>query len=126
MTPQEMFDKAYLGVIAQREKSTKPDGSCAYRGQNGSKCGIGHLIPDGLAEAWDRRTNSSISHIRDTKTYPIPDFIRNNRTLACALQSAHDNCSHYDHNVFIKEFKYRMEQVANDYKLTIPQLEKSE
>ena len=126
MTPQEMFDKAYLGVIAQGEKSTKPDGSCAYRGQNGSKCGIGHLIPDDLAEAWDARTNSSIGHIRSTKAYPIPEFIRTNIGLACAMQGAHDNCDQYDHHAFIKEFKYRMAQVAEDYKLTIPQLEKSE
>lgn len=123
MTPQEMFDKAYLGVIAQGRKSEKPNGGCAYRGAQGSKCGIGHLIPDDLAHAWDDRTNSSIAHIRSTKAYPIPDFIVTNRSLACALQDAHDCCENID---FINEFKYRMSKVAADFKLTIPQLEKSE
>ena len=117
MTPQEMFDKAYLGVIAQGCKSEKTNGECAYRGQNGSKCGIGHLIPDDLARAWDDRTNSSIAHIRSTKAYPIPDFIVNNRPLACALQDAHDRCDNTD---FVKEFKYRMSKVAADFKLTQP------
>lgn len=123
MTPQEMFDKAYLGVIQQGSKSENAIGGCVYRGQSGNKCGIGHLIPDDLAKAWDKRTNSSIAHIRETEAYPIPDFIKNNMALACAMQAAHDYCANYDHYAFIKEFKYRMEQVAKDYKLTIPQLQ---
>lgn len=126
MTPQEMFDKAYLGVIQQGSKSIKPNGGCAYRGQSGDKCGIGHLIPDDLAKAWDRRSNSSISYIQPTKAYPIPDFILNNRALACALQGAHDACDGFDHHAFISDFKYRMALVARDYKLTIPQLETTE
>ena len=124
MTPQEMFDKAYLGVIQQGSKSQNALGGCAYRGQSGNKCGIGHLIPDELAKAWDKRINSSISQIKATKAYPIPDFIKNNKALACALQEAHDSSINYEHRVFINEFKFRMEQVAKDYKLTIPQLEK--
>lgn len=123
MTPQEMFDKAYLGVIAQGERSEKYNGYCAYRGQNGSKCGIGHLIPDDLAKAWDRRSHSAIAKIKSTKAHPIPDFIKNNLALACAMQAAHDDSPSYDNGGFIREFKCRMEQVAKDYKLTIPQLE---
>jgi hypothetical protein len=126
MTPQEMFDKAYLGVIQQGSKSQNADGGCAYRGQSGNKCGIGHLIPDDLAKAWDKRTNSSILHIRGTEAYPIPDFIKNNMALARAMQHAHDACENYSHTAFIGEFKYRMEQVAKDHKLTIPQLETTE
>ncbi len=123
MTPQEMFDKAYLGVIQQGSKSNNPDGSCAYRGQSGNKCGIGHLIPDDLAKAWDKRTNSSILHIRATERFPIPDFIKKNMSLARDLQAAHDTCASYDHHAFLREFKHRMAQVAKDYKLTIPEID---
>lgn len=123
MTPQEMFDKAYLGVIQQGRKSEKKTryygATCAYRGLHGAKCGIGHLIPDDLAKAWDQLTNSSIVCIKATKAHPIPDFITNNKMLATAIQEAHDHLGPHE---FIKEFKTRMALVAKDFKLTIPQL----
>lgn len=122
MTPQEMFDKAYLGVIQQGRKSEKTTGyghTCAYRGLHGAKCGIGHLIPNDLAKAWDQRTNTSIFRIKATKAHPIPDFITNNKMLAGAIQEAHDRSESQN---FIEEFKYRMAWVAENFKLTIPQL----
>lgn len=122
MTPQEMFDKAYLGVIQQGRKSEKDTScgtTCAYRGPNGTKCGIGHLIPDDLAKAWDQRTNSSINHIKATKAHPIPDFITNNKMLATAIQEAHDRSELQN---FLEEFKTSMAFVAENFKLTIPQL----
>ena len=122
MTPQEMFNKAYLGVIQQGQKSVKNKGHsvCAYRGLNGIKCGIGHLIPDDLAKAWDQSSNSAILLIQATKEHPIPDFIQQNKLLASAIQAAHDNSAMID---FIEDFKDRMAAVAKDFKLTIPQLE---
>ena len=126
MTPQEMFDTAYLKIIQQGQRSVKPTGGCAYRGQSNTKCAIGHMIPDNLAKAWDDRTDSSILQIRDTKRHPIPVFLINNRMLAADIQSAHDNSADYDRGTFISEFKYRMAQVAKDHKLTIPQLETTE
>lgn len=126
MTPQEMFDTAYLKIIQQGQKCTAHNGGCKYRGPSGLKCAIGHMIPDDLAKAWDDRTNSSILHIRDTPKFPVPDFLKENRTLASEIQQAHDYGGDYDHSEFVKGFKERMAQVAKDYKLTIPDLETTE
>ena len=53
MTNQEAFDIAAVGMIKQGARSLVdpgPDGSnaCAYRGEDGMKCGVGFLIPDEL------------------------------------------------------------------------------
>jgi hypothetical protein len=51
LTEQEIFDKALQGVRAQGGGSWRHDfgahaGYCAYRGDDGSKCAVGHLILD--------------------------------------------------------------------------------
>ncbi len=50
MTLQEIFDKTTNAIIAQGGPSLtrKVERGCAYRGVNGRKCAIGHLIPDEL------------------------------------------------------------------------------
>jgi len=123
MTPQEMFDTAYLKIIQQGQKSMGSNDTCKYRGPRGLKCAIGHMIPDDLAKAWDNRRNSMISKIRSTPKYPIPDFIRNNRTLAADIQRAHDYGGDYTPSDFVEGFIDRMAKVAKDYNLTIPNME---
>lgn len=51
MNKQEIFTKAYIGLRDQGfERSVTVDEhgdeTCAYRGDNGLKCAIGHCIPD--------------------------------------------------------------------------------
>jgi predicted RNase H-like nuclease len=55
--PQEVFDTVAQHLIAQGKKSMArlsedphPHAVCAYRGENGTKCAVGCLIPD---EAYD-------------------------------------------------------------------------
>ena len=113
MTPQEMFNKAYLGILDQGKQSR--DGNfCKYRGPNGLKCAVGHLIDDDIALAWDKRTFSSIMEIRETKRFPIPEHIRENRVFLRQMQVAHDNT----HSM--KDFKVEMRKVASQYGLEIP------
>lgn len=49
---QELFNEVYTKLAIQGKASMgiNPDGGnmCAYRGPDGLKCGIGHLIPDSL------------------------------------------------------------------------------
>lgn len=120
MTPQEMFDKAYIGVVKQGCKSTNFGGGCLYRGVNNTKCGIGFLIPDDIARAWDKRRNNEITKIKSTKRYPVPKFIVDNILLAGAIQRAHDGAHRFS---FIRDFKKNMQRVANAYNLTIPNVE---
>lgn len=47
---QYYFNKMYRGLAAQGWKlSTDKYGSCVYRGKQGRKCAIGHIIPDHIA-----------------------------------------------------------------------------
>lgn len=49
MTAQEAFDKAVAGVRAQGyQLSLDEKTNCMYRGPNGLRCAVGHLIPDEL------------------------------------------------------------------------------
>jgi len=49
MTAQELFDIVFKHLMSQSAKSmmvVEGGFSCAYRGKDGLKCGIGILIPD--------------------------------------------------------------------------------
>jgi hypothetical protein len=46
VTPQSIFDRVAAHLLEQGERSFGPDGRCAYRGENGLKCGVGVLIAD--------------------------------------------------------------------------------
>ena len=51
MTAQEAFDKAVAGVRAQGYQiSMDEKTNCVYRGPNGLRCAVGHLIPDELCQ----------------------------------------------------------------------------
>jgi hypothetical protein len=63
LTPQQVFDNALHGVIAQGAFSKLDDAAqtCAYRGTGGMKCGIGHSIPDAIYSLeFDRPLHTSI------------------------------------------------------------------
>ena len=46
-TRQDIFNTAYAGLKAQGFKqSLDGRGYCRYRGEDGCKCAVGHLIPD--------------------------------------------------------------------------------
>lgn len=47
MTPQEIFDKVAKHLLHQKVKSYyNQNGTCAYRGSNGTMCAVGCLITD--------------------------------------------------------------------------------
>lgn len=46
MTDQEIFDKVLKALREQRYASTVFGTSCRYRGRQGRKCAVGHLISD--------------------------------------------------------------------------------
>jgi len=46
MTPQEIFDKVAEHLFTQGVPSINGRGQCVYRGQNGTSCAVGVLIPD--------------------------------------------------------------------------------
>lgn len=53
-TKQEIFDFVVEKLRAQGCASVNPFGRCLYRGPDGLKCAIGHMIPDELYRpGWD-------------------------------------------------------------------------
>lgn len=53
-TAQQLFDTAVGALLAQGVRSFD-DGMCRYRGPDGTKCAVGHLIPD---EVYDEAMES--------------------------------------------------------------------
>lgn len=54
MTLQEVFTKAVVGFRAQGYVRSEGRGTCLYRGPAGTKCLIGHVIPDAKYDPkWD-------------------------------------------------------------------------
>lgn len=51
MNQQDVFDRVVAHAREQGRRSMLPTGSCAYRGEDGTKCFIGALITD---EAYER------------------------------------------------------------------------
>jgi hypothetical protein len=104
MTPQQILDKVtdhlFTQGIASKTVGVENTHICAYRGENGTSCAVGCLIPDEDYQA--DMENVRIDEIvgqrpRFLPLDPIPvvfnnlpDYIRNNIDLLTDLQRVHD------------------------------------
>lgn len=124
MTPQEIFDKAYIGVVTQGRKSDKGHKGCSYLTEDGLKCGVGHLLDAETAKIWDKYEDSSVGTIvmRDRPDSMVPSWmkVRSNLELLNSIQRAHDN-SNGDKD-FVFRFKWEMDGIAKENNLTIPEM----
>lgn len=107
---QEIFDKVWAGLKAQEfRRSLGEDGSCAYRGIDGSCCAAGHLIPDEAYkpefDAGGGCTVRQVQWFHDNYNCDETSFIRQ-------LQSIHDNTS--DMELRLREFAERQGLTIND------------
>lgn len=130
MTRQEMFNKAYIGVILQGGPSVKvaKDGCRSYvyleRG-TGRKCGVGQLLTDEeLADVGS--TIGSVFSLSDDwgvlSDKPKPAWLHSDElSFLSNLQDAHDNPYYLDGEAFIRRFKDDMGKLAKQYELTVPQ-----
>jgi hypothetical protein len=130
MTPQEIFDKAYIGVMKQGRASVKPSSGsiksmvCAYRGNDSTACGVGHLVDDETAREWDMigAIDDVIAQLDDD----LPPWVLNNVRLLQRIQYAHDfaeadNRTGSDKG-FTKIFEEKMQLVAQNHILTVPEI----
>jgi hypothetical protein len=116
MTRQEMFDKAYLGMLKQGGLAQAKDGGCYYTNPTtGRHCAVGLLLDEQtLAQLeLDRRNSAGVASITD---YLPDDF---DVDFAAELQHAHDQARGPDD---LPGFISAMEQIAKLYDLTIPTL----
>lgn len=58
---EKVIKQVYQALVEQGRASSKKFGkvtNCAYRGENGMKCAVGHLIDDETAARWDGYTDN--------------------------------------------------------------------
>lgn len=121
MTLQEIFDQAYKGLAGQGWKQSRNanDTACAYRGQNGCKCAIGHLIPDAAYSIELEGSAVHDVHVRRTLPFVVHASFRNPTiTLLEHMQSIHDNS--YDPS----EMQALFTELADQFTLRVPALER--
>jgi hypothetical protein len=117
-----MFNKVYIGAAKQGwdvygiKNNKYYVAACKYRGDNNSKCFVGHLIPD------DKYTVKLERYtVHDSQIYQIANFNPKLSYFAGELQDVHD-CS-YERKSNLKD---DIEEFAKSKNLTIPNVEKWE
>lgn len=119
MTNQEAFDKVWQFFIVEKNPQSFENSAdnlvfgaaCAYRGQNGSKCAVGCLIPDELysPDMEDKRIFAIIELYPEIKTL----FADVDGFFLAKIQEIHDH--HFPY------FQINMENLAIIYDLKIPE-----
>ena len=105
MTEQEIFDSVLAHLRKQGRASVNGQGKCAYRGEGGTSCAVGCLIPDELYDS--RIENWTVESIlglrangagaRENEAYRevlarIAGHLgQENEYLLATLQEAHDH-----------------------------------
>lgn len=104
MTEQEIFDTVLTHLREQGKASTNRSGGCRYRGEGGTTCAVGCLIPDELYDPLIEGLSVvgiieiDVPEYRQDQTQellPILARIKNHigaehLPLLCELQDAHD------------------------------------
>lgn len=114
MTNQEIFDRAYLGVIAQEEPCLNPTLDCVYW-FDGKMCAIGHAVGEEKAKEFANGYHLGYpkqSDIGAALKQKKPNFV-----FLSQIQHAHDRSDKSD---FLNDYKEQMSKIAEQYGLTIP------
>lgn len=110
MTPQEIFDKAALGVLKQGRRSTNGNiggnERCMYRGEGGLKCAVGHLIDDDdLAREMDAFGAIAVVLSDAELRAKMPEWFVREQSLLGSLQDVHDRNMSYGFQEAIHGFR---------------------
>lgn len=117
---QEVFDYSVSKVIEQGVQAKGAQNQCAYRGENGTKCSFGHVIPDALYKKSMEGSNA-VALLEQGRHYLPPNVkallpsLGQHVDLIFSLQQAHDNVHADD---FVSNFRRRAEAVAATHGLT--------
>lgn len=90
-SPQEIFTFVIESLKAQGKRAIDTDGKCRLRGEGGTKCAVGFLIPD--SEYSPELDTDDFLCSEKTKNFPE---ISENRPLMNDLMMLHDMELHWD------------------------------
>lgn len=106
---QETFDTV-VGALIKQGRPSVGEGKCKYRGPNGDKCAVGHLIPDSkYRETMEGRA------INDMAVFYVVQGLGHNVALVESLQMAHDDYSSMPN--FMSNFIAMAKEISRDYRL---------
>ena len=88
MTNQEAFDRICEHLIRQGRPAVGDDGLCAYRGEGGTACAIGGILPDELYRPGIEGSN--IRGLIECRPDVAKYFAGVDADLLARLQNAHD------------------------------------
>lgn len=119
MTKQDIFDKVARHLLTQKVKSMKPrltmDGEmCAYRGDSGTSCAVGCLIPDDLYDPKMEGNDAVGLFSRFPKVEKL--LGKDNESLLSDLQRIHDS-SLYRNESTITKWHRDLNSIAREYNL---------
>lgn len=112
---QQAFNKAYLGLKAQGFERSHENEACLYRGPDGKKCAIGHVIPD--EHYRPEMEDGSVFYIAQRCPEALPVGLRGmpaQRALH-RLQRCHDQA------LDPEDMQRRLVHYAEDWGLTVPE-----
>lgn len=117
-SPQDIFDAAYKGLASQGFKQSKSPnaGGCAYRGEDGLRCAVGHLIAD-------ENYNEGLEGLsaNDGSVLLAARLSNCDAELLDDMQGAHDGQDKF-HVVTPDEMKSRLALVAAKHGLQVPEV----
>lgn len=109
ITAQQVFDHVVSHLATMTERSLRTDtpdsDSCAYRGQNNSKCAAGYLLAD-----YEYSSVMEGMPFRHRRMY-IPARLMPHRNLIAELQGVHDSRGNWT----LTRMKQRLQEVAYDH-----------
>lgn len=119
---QEKFDTVLACLRKQGRPSINADGACLYRGPDGLKCALGHLIPDATYKPWFEGTGPEGCDKSVARAAGLDPYDHRQVSFAARLQAAHDTPAHNARCVtngvrWDKEFEDHMRLVARDFSL---------
>lgn len=118
---QVLFDKACAGVIDQGAQSLMPgdNSTCAYRGTDGKKCAVGHLLSDEQIAMYGIKEMDNPEKFVSPLLRELVPGVQTGMAVEFLsdLQDAHDNSHHYSGNSFVSDFRYRANLIAQKWNL---------
>lgn len=120
LTIQEVFNKSFLGVYNQGCQAMYGDGTCKYRGENGTKCAAGHVILDEhyRFNLENRRINyPSVGEALILSGVDVVHSITPTFYMLQELQNTHDE---YDSGDFRQYWRTKCTTIATKFGLEMP------